>query len=140
MLHGNIQAELYPYLCDEIPTVKPFATTMLNAGDITWLSPTLNQVHKLTNPKESAHTCVTIQCYAYEVTDATHYDYFDYVGDSGNKKQYEPDSDMDFLKFKETMKKEWENREPVKKPQPEVHVRNAFSQCVRDYLCCCFAH
>lgn len=140
VLHGSIQAELYPYLCDEIPTVKPFATTILNAGEITWLSPNLNQVHKLTNLAGSANACVTIQCYAYEVTDATHYDYFDYIGDIGNKQQYEPDSDMEFLKFKQTIKKEWENREPVKKPQPADPVHNSFAQFMFSFLCCCCIH
>jgi len=28
----------------------------------------------------------------------------------GNKQQYEPDSDMDFIEFRERMKKEWANR------------------------------
>ena len=31
------------------------------------------------------------------------------LGD-GNKQQYEPDSDMDFVEFRERMKKEWANR------------------------------
>jgi hypothetical protein len=43
----------------------------------------------------------------YENEDETHYDYFDYLDDDGNKQQYEPDSDMDFITFKETMKEEW---------------------------------
>ena len=43
----------------------------------------------------------------YEKDDTQHYDYFDYIDTKGQKLQYEPDSDMDFLKFKELMKKEY---------------------------------
>lgn len=136
VLHGSIQAELYPYLCDDIKTVDPFATAILNTGDITWLSPTLNQVHKLTNLASNTQSCVTIQCYSYEVTDSSHYDYFDYIGEAGAKQQYEPDSDMDFLQFKKTMKEEWDNR--ITHATPPVH--NSFTQFVLDCLCCCCAH
>ena len=34
----------------------------------------------------------------------------DYVDADGKKQQYEPDSDMDFIAFKELMKKEWGSR------------------------------
>jgi hypothetical protein len=46
----------------------------------------------------------------YDQTDKGHYDYFDYIDDNGDEQQYEPDSDMDFIQFKELMKKEWANR------------------------------
>ena len=52
-------------------------------------------------------SCITIQCYAYDLEDVTHYDYFDYIGENGETLQFEPDSDMDFISFKELMKKEW---------------------------------
>jgi hypothetical protein len=39
-----------------------------------------------------------------------HYDYFDYLDASGAKQQFEPDSDMDFVKFKKQMKLEWSQR------------------------------
>jgi hypothetical protein len=39
----------------------------------------------------------------------THYDYFDYLDNKGKIKQFEPDSDMMFIEFRETMKKEWES-------------------------------
>ena len=39
-----------------------------------------------------------------------HYDYFDYIDDENKIKQYEPDSDMEFLEFKALMKKEWSER------------------------------
>jgi hypothetical protein len=43
----------------------------------------------------------------YDNDDTQHYDYFDYIDDDGNKKQYTPDSDMDFIDFKTLMKKEY---------------------------------
>jgi hypothetical protein len=46
----------------------------------------------------------------YDETNKSHYDYFDYIDGDGNKQQYEPDSDMDFVEFRERMKKEWANR------------------------------
>ena len=50
---------------------------------------------------------MTIQCYMYENEDSAHYDYFDYVDEDGSKKQFEPDSDADFLTFKEIIRQEW---------------------------------
>jgi len=43
----------------------------------------------------------------YNEDDDAHYDYFDYLGDNGVKHQYMPDSDMDFIAFKELMREEW---------------------------------
>jgi predicted metal-dependent enzyme (double-stranded beta helix superfamily) len=106
VLTGQIQVSLFPFLCDEPATVKPFAITEFVQEDITWLSPSLNQVHQLKNTQKST-TCITIQCYMYDGDDTKHYDYFDYLGDNNVKSQYEPDSDMEFLKFKETIRKEW---------------------------------
>ena len=45
----------------------------------------------------------------YENEDTSHYDYFDYIDADGKKQQYEPDSDMDYLTFKQIIKEEWEN-------------------------------
>ena len=107
VLHGQIQVELYPFLCDEKDGIDPFAVAHFNKDDITWISPTLNQVHRLTNLVDNIEACITIQCYMYNEDDDAHYDYFDYLGDNGKKLQYTPDSDMDFVKFKELMKQEW---------------------------------
>jgi hypothetical protein len=107
VLHGNINVSLFPYLCDDINGVEPFATKEFKANDITWISPTLNQVHQLKNLETNDNACITIQCYLYDNDDKTHYDYFDYLGDKNAKNQYEPDSDMDFLEFKKLMQKEW---------------------------------
>jgi len=105
VLHGSINVSLFPFLGDD--TVEPFAKADFNVGDITWISPTLNQVHQLKNLEANTDTCITIQCYMYESSDTAHYDYFDYLDGSDTKQQFEPDSDMEFIKFKNLMKKEW---------------------------------
>ena len=108
VLHGEIHVKLFPFLCAARDGVEPFGRADFKEGDITWISPTLNQTHQLVN--QCNKTCVTIQCYMYEDVNMRHYDYFDYLDDDGNKKQYEPDSDMDFVQFKAKMKAEWANR------------------------------
>lgn len=110
VLHGNIHVKLYPYLCDDNEGVEPFAESDFSVNDITWLSPTLNQVHQLKNLETNTETCITIQCYLYSNNDTLHYDYFDYIGDKHAKQQFEPDSDMDFIEFKNKMLHEWNNR------------------------------
>ena len=105
VLHGAIQVRLFPYLCCDVSGVPAFATTAFSKGDLTWISPTLNQTHQLANV--GSKTCVTIQCYMYDGTNRLHYDFFDYVDASGAKQQYTPDSDMDFVAFKARMKAEW---------------------------------
>lgn len=110
VLHGGIHVSLYPYLCAEKDGVPPFAETDFAKGDITWISSTLNQTHKLTNLAENTDTCITIQCYMYDAQNRAHYDYFDYLDTDGKQQQYEPDSDMDFVAFKELMRKEWAAR------------------------------
>ena len=108
VLHGAIQVRLFPYLCCDVSGVPAFATTAFSKGDLTWISPTLNQTHQLANV--GSKTCVTIQCYMYDGTNRLHYDFFDYVDADGVKQQYTPDSDMDFVAFKAQMKAEWEAR------------------------------
>jgi len=107
VLHGSIHVSLYSYLCAEKEGITPFGTQVFKKDDITWISETLNKTHKLLNLPTNTETCITIQCYMYEGENMGHYDYFDYLDDNGQKQQYEPDSDMDFIEFKKTMKKEW---------------------------------
>jgi len=118
VLHGEINVKLFPFLCHMKPPsietsieplVNPFAIANFKKGDITWISPTLNQTHQLSNNNPNT-TCVTIQCYMYEDTNNKHYDFFDYLDSNNEKKQYEPDSDMEYIDFKELMKSEWSNR------------------------------
>jgi hypothetical protein len=94
-------------LSEEKESVEPFAITNFDKDDITWISPTLNQIHQLKNLEENTDTCITIQCYMYDNEDNSHYDYFDYRNKDGIKEPYEPDSDMDFISFKELIRKEW---------------------------------
>jgi hypothetical protein len=104
VLNGTINVNLYGYLNNDL---KPFANTNFVKDEITWISSNLNQIHKLENLGTSKETCITIQCYIYNKNDGAHYDYFDYIDDNGDLKQYEPDSDMDFVQFKKLIKKEW---------------------------------
>lgn len=107
VLHGKIHVQLYPFLCDDSAGVKEFAAVDFEKDEVTWLSPTLNQIHRLTNLPTNSETCITIQCYMYDESNSRHYDYFDYLDDKGVKHKYTPDSDMDFMAFKEQIKKEW---------------------------------
>jgi hypothetical protein len=107
VLHGSINVKLFPFLTDK---VVPFGQADFKKDDVTWISPTLNQVHQLKNLPGNNQTCITIQCYMYDMEDVLHHDYFDYMDDKGNIGYYEPDSDMEFLAFKETMKEEWSER------------------------------
>lgn len=111
VLYGDINVKLYPFLCDEEETIEPFGEKDFTTGDITWISSNLNQVHQLKNKETNQKTCITIQCYMYNEEDKGHYDYFDYLSDKNVKRQYEPDSDMDFMDFKKKMYEEWINRE-----------------------------
>jgi hypothetical protein len=103
VLNGSINVSLFPFLNN----IEPFAIANFKKDDIMWISPDLNQTHKLKNLETNSDTCITIQCYIYGETDTIHYDYFDYIDDNDNIQQYEPDSDMDFVSFKKLMKKEW---------------------------------
>jgi hypothetical protein len=107
VLHGSINVSLFPYLSGD--KVEPFLNANFNKDDVTWISPTLNQVHQLKNISETT-SCITIQCYSYDLEDVTHYDYFDYIGENGETLQFDPVSDMDFVLFKQKMKEEWINR------------------------------
>jgi hypothetical protein len=114
VLNGKINVKLYPFLCyDDKDGIEPFKEVEVTKDEITWISPTLNQIHQLHNLDSNKETCITIQCYMYETDDRKHYDYFDYLDYKGKKQNYEPDSDMDFILFKETMKQEWESRKNV---------------------------
>jgi predicted metal-dependent enzyme (double-stranded beta helix superfamily) len=106
VLHGEINVSLYPFLAPEQQT--PFAAKTFVKEDVTWISARLNQVHQLRNldPQEP---CITIQCYLYSDDNQTHWPYFDYLGD-GDIEHFNPNSDADFLSFKEIMKKEWAGR------------------------------
>jgi hypothetical protein len=104
VLHGSINVSLFSFLCDKNGGLKPFNRVDFNKDDITWISPTLNQVHQLKNLETNKDTCITIQCYMNDS------DYFDFIDAAGDVQKYEPDSDMDFIAFKMRMKQEWETQ------------------------------
>jgi hypothetical protein len=106
VLHGSINVTLFPFL-GEGENIEPFSAADFEKDDITWISPELNQIHQLRNNRDDV--CITIQCYMYGLDNKKHYDYFDYIDDDKKIIQYEPDSDMNFVEFKERMKKEWNN-------------------------------
>ena len=82
----------------------------INDKDIKYLNK--NQAIKLRNIDNNV--CITIQCYMYDNDDIIHYDYFDYLDIDNNILHYEPDSDMEFIDFKNSMKQEWEQNNPKK--------------------------
>jgi hypothetical protein len=110
VLHGVINVKLYPFLSGQKDGVEHFSSANFSENEITWISPILNQTHKLMNDKKNTKTCITIQCYMYDNENSTHYDFFDYLDENSEIQKYEPDSDIDFISFKELMKKEWNNR------------------------------
>ena len=138
VLHGQINVSLFPFLgCD-----KPFGTVGFEKDEITWISPTLNQTHQLHNVNTDT-TCVTIQCYMYDGEDVSHYDYFDYIDPNGVVQQYEPDSDMDFIQFKQQMKDEYFNsstrtKEPKRAEVNQINLKIDVEQ-TKSSLFCCFS-
>jgi hypothetical protein len=124
VLNGEINVSLYPFLCGEKDGVAPFGAATFKKDEIAWITPTLNQTHQLRNLPSNTYTCITIQCYMYTERDTRHYDYFDYLGADGTKQQYEPDSDMDFLDFKQLIRDEWQ-----RKVAPVVATRGGWRCC-----------
>jgi len=107
VLHGAITVSLYSMLSihHQLPICDP---VVFEAGSVTWISPGLNQTHKLQNNNPDGSTCMTVQCYAYgNLDDRSHYEYFDYIDNSGLEiRHFEPNSDLDFVTFKMIMHEE----------------------------------
>lgn len=114
VLHGEINAYFYDSLNLSPRVLGPPAR--LKRGDITWISDTHYQVHQLHNESTDGTVCCTIQCYLYGKEDTKHDEYFEYLvdvdGDSvmDRKGEFKPDSDYEFIQFKQDIKKEWEQR------------------------------
>ncbi len=113
ILYGSIHVDLYPFLSGDAEVkdeqgnkLNPFGSEDFPTNSFTWLSPGLNQTHRLKNISADI-TCVSLNCYLYGETNSVHYDYFDYVDSDGTIQHYEPDSDMEFIKFKNLMREEW---------------------------------
>jgi hypothetical protein len=107
VLYGAINVKLYRTL--NLKKKNPIHETNINENQVTWLSPGLNQIHKLEN-KSPIKTCITIQAYEYITAEVSHYEYFDYINNSGLAiDKFEPVSDIDYSEFKEKMIAEWKN-------------------------------
>lgn len=105
VLNGSINVSLFPFLSGD--AVEPFAKADFKKDDITWISPALNQIHQLKNLETNKDTCITIQSYMYKHGNTLHYDYFDYIDADNKQQKFEPDSDMEYIEFKNTIKREW---------------------------------
>jgi len=106
VLHGQIRSRWFAELSPLY--LSYYEEFDLVAGQVTWLSPDYYQTHQLLNPAPEGSMCATLQCYRYPDTDREHYEYFDYLTQCNETKQFYPNSDMDFLEFKEKIKKEWD--------------------------------
>lgn len=106
VLHGTIWVELYPELSPAV--LDYYAEAVFEAGEVTFLSPQFYQIHKLINKNPAGHMTATIQCYRYPATDTAHYEYFDYIGEDDTIQHFTPNSDCEFLAFKEIVRKEWQ--------------------------------
>ncbi|HTU11704.1 MAG TPA: cysteine dioxygenase family protein [Allosphingosinicella sp.] len=102
VLHGAINVHLYPMLSRHHE--QPYGTAVFRTGEVTWISSRLNQIHKLENL--DPEPCITIQCYQYAATNDLHWPYFDYL-QKWDVARFDPNSDADYLWFKEKMKEEW---------------------------------
>lgn len=107
VLRGAIDVDIYRMLPCEHSSDKALKTVVFEKDDVTYLMPEVNQYHLLKNNLANTETCITIQCYSYSQDDDAHYAYFQYVE---NKKvgNFDPISDCDYVKFKETVRSEWE--------------------------------
>jgi hypothetical protein len=106
VLHGTIWVDMFAFLAP-LQTER-FAMASFTKGDVTWISPRLNQVHKLHND-DPVEPCITIQCYMYAQDNLTHWPYFDYLQQS-DIGHFVPNSDADFKDFKDIMHTEWQKR------------------------------
>jgi len=104
VLYGKLSVKLYASL--NIHHQDYFIESLLEPGNVTWLSPGLNQIHKVLNPTDKVS--ITIQAYQYGETDQDHYEYFDYIKNNGKDiGSFFPKRDEDFNTFKRIIQKEW---------------------------------
>ncbi|MEA2665935.1 MAG: hypothetical protein QOI11_2879 [Candidatus Eremiobacteraeota bacterium] len=106
VLHGTIWVELYPELSPAV--LDYYAEAVFEQGEVTFLSPQFYQIHKLINKNPAGYMTATIQCYRYPATDTAHYEYFDYIAEDDTIQHFTPNSDCEFLAFKEIVRQEWQ--------------------------------
>ena len=124
VLHGQIQSRWFASLDPRF--MEYYDKFDLYASDVTWLSPDYYQTHQLFNPAPKGNMCATLQCYRYPNKDKEHYEYFDYLYKDdldGQWKinQFYPNSDMDFIEFKEKVQEEWEKA--ISNSYSVTHIR-----------------
>lgn len=104
VLQGKLSVKLYASL--NVHHQDAFIESLLELGNVTWLSPGLNQIHKVMNPTDKVS--ITIQAYQYGEADLDHYEYFDYIKNNGKDiGNFFPKRDEDFNVFKRIIQKEW---------------------------------
>ena len=122
VLHGSLTTFWFKSLEKEDDV--PYTSAQCKSGDVTWLSDRQFQTHRLFNHNvgnnnEPGPPCVTVQCYMYNDEDDQHYEYFDYLDDvTKETKQFEPNSDWDYLEFKQLLFAEYSAYKKVAQPQP----------------------
>ena len=110
VLEGEILARLYPALSLISNQYEPIEQ-ICHKGSVTYILPNLNQTHQLKNVDSSGQPCITIQCYMYGENDRRHYEYFDYLDNTGQSiGHFDPKSDMHYGDFKARMGREKDNR------------------------------
>jgi hypothetical protein len=114
VLHGDIWVELFPALDPSL--LDYYSEVVFHAGDVTFLTPSLYQTHRLRNKNPPGRMTVTLQCYRYPDEDTRHYEYFDYITPSGIR-QFTPSADWDYQEFKSLISDEWAARHAVSRPR-----------------------
>lgn len=107
VLHGSISVGWYGPLADKgNPVPVRLAEATFHAGEVTWLTPEMYQTHQLKNPRPDT-ACITIQSYRYLDRDDVHHEFFDYLAPSGGDRRFfEPDSDIDYLELVRRVREE----------------------------------
>lgn len=107
VLSGRLLTKMYPELnlkAAQYPAIEQ----ILDEGQVIWMLPNLNQTHQVRNPDLYGSSAISIQCYQYGEDDNIHYEYFDYISNDGlSIAHFDPKSDMDYVEFKELIKREW---------------------------------
>ncbi|KAF9288170.1 hypothetical protein BGZ68_000713 [Mortierella alpina] len=105
VLHGDIWVQLFPEL--SVKVTDYYTEALFHEGEVTYLTPQYYQVHKLINKNQPGNMTATIQCYRYPNDETKHWEFFDYLDGSDKIKEFTPDSDWDFLTFRDLIRAEW---------------------------------
>eukprot|EP01038_Epipyxis_sp_PR26KG_P009291 gene9291-12519_t len=106
VLYGSIQVDLFP----DITLPDEYLTSELEKNEITFLTPQFYQIHRLRNESPDNLTAITLQSYRYKENDDIHYEYFDWVDDTGKIHSFNPNADSYYRDFKEIIRQEWSRK------------------------------